>query len=103
MTLTHNIINPVITIILLKHRVYVIRINTRKKRYTIKIKLNKISWIETDKKRLENCNIIIEQLNSWIYNNPWVVNSPLKNYHVNIKDNETSKVIKTQETDSCSN
>ena len=38
----------------------------------------------------------IDNLNSWVFNHLQVVNSPLTNDHVNIKDNTTSGVIKKQ-------
>ena len=36
------------------------------------------------------------KLNSWICNNIQVVNSPLKNYHVNIKDHIAVEMVKKQ-------
>ena len=50
---------------------------------------NKINWRKVTKKT-------IEKLHSLTCNHPKVVNSPLKIYHVHIKDHTTSEVIKTQ-------
>ena len=52
--------------------------------------------IETDNK-INGSNIIketIDWLHSWIWNHPQVVNSPLTNGYVDIKDNATGEVIK---------
>ena len=38
----------------------------------------------------------IERLHSWIFNHPQVVNSPLTNDHVNIKDNSAGEIIKAK-------
>ena len=36
----------------------------------------------------------MDKLHGWVFNHPRVVNSPLKNYYINIKDNGIGEVIK---------
>ena len=61
----------------------------------INIKFDGISWIETNIKinGRQITKETIEKLHIWIYNNARVVNSPLKNGHVSIKDDKTNEVI----------
>ena len=64
----------------------------------MKNKFDEISWIEIDNKIIGRkiSKETIEKIHSWICNIPQVVNSPLTNYYVNIKNNTTVKDNKTE-------
>ena len=40
----------------------------------------------------------IDKLHCWVFNHPRVLNSPLKIYHINIRDHGTGEVIKTKKS-----